>query len=122
MSQQPQHCIVPTYGADAPGAHEPREKDIRIKGAVGPLHENGMVDNRQQWNISDAVPDSDTFHRTRLKSQPLFSLIAAHQDFNGLSLVIITGQMKEPSGLRPPQPSRDDLSADFFHQRLRPFE
>src|SRR6476660_5053382 len=120
MSQQPQHCVVPTCGSDAPGAHEPREKDIRIKGTVGSLHENGMVDSRQQWNISDTVPDPDTFHRARLKSQPLFALIAAHQDFSGLSLVIISGQMKEPPGLCPPQPSRDDLPADFFHQRLWP--
>src|SRR5512132_2837852 len=120
MPQQPQHCVVPACGSDAPGAYEPRKKDIRIKGAVGPLQENGMVDNRQQRNITDALSDPDTFNRTRLKSQPLFALIAAHQDFSGLSLVIITSQMKEPSGLRPPQPSSDDLPADFFHQRLRP--
>ena len=122
MSQQPQHCVVPPCGSDAPGTHEPREKDIRIKGAVGPLHENGMVDDCQQWNISDAFPDPNTLDPTRLKRQSLLALIAAHQDFSGLSFVIISSQMKEPSGLRPPQPSSDDLPADFFHQRLRPLE
>jgi len=122
MSQQPQHCVVPPCGSNAPRAHESREKDIRIKRAVGPLHENRMVDDCQQRNISDAFPDPNTFDSTRLKPQSLFALIAAHQNFSGLSLVIVSGQMKEPSGFRPPQPSSDDLPADFFHQRLRPLE
>jgi hypothetical protein len=122
LLEQTQHCIIPACGPHASRTDEPREADVRVKGAVRPLDENGMINDRQQRDIVDVVADSDTFHRTGLKFQPLLALIAAHQDLCGLSFVIVPRQMKQTFGIRPPQSSGDDLTADFFDERVRAFE